>query len=251
MPMHTRAAVATVFAFLVASVFLPPVAHAQQLRIEIFSRWDGSTSGPRKTYVISGSDGKYKAGIRPVDSQVVAAFLAAVHEPPAPTATLAACGITQSWLSANANTAMIAARESDTNGKPIMPSPEQAALFHKRFEDFSQAQSLLDGALKRVMVDDDPFLRVTISEGGTDTIIKTDQGAHFLLPWLDGKGEHPNYNCRISTALGALLPKDFLNRQRLVIDDPDFIKGMGIVARKSVQDRWDELEQQRAAADPH
>ncbi len=249
--MSPRTNVALAIAVLVASVFFPPVAHAQQLRIEIFSRWDGLSSGPRKTYVISGSDGKYKSGIRPIDSGDVAAFLAAVHAPPATTATLEACGITQSWLSAHADGAMFAARESDDNGKPVMPSPEQAALFRKRFEDFSQAQSLLDAALKRVMLEDEPFLRVTISEGGNDTIIKTDQDAHFLLPWLDSKGENPNYNCRISTALGALLPKDFLNRQRLVIDDPDFIKSMGIVARKSVQDQWDELDKKRDASPSH
>jgi hypothetical protein len=236
---------------LAAAFLAAPLASAQRLRIEIFSQWDGLSTGAQKTYVISGSDRKYRSGIHPIDPQAVAAFLAAVHEPSVPTATLEACGITQGWLNANADAAMYSARESDVNGKPIMPSPEQVAIFLKRFEDFSRAQSLLDSALKRVMLDDDPFLRVTISEGSSTTIIKTDSDVHFLLPWLDSNGEHPNYNCRISTTLRALLPKDFLNRQRLMPDDENFIQSMGIAARKSVQDQWDELDKKRAASQSH
>jgi hypothetical protein len=174
-----------------------------------------------------------------VDSRAVEAFLQAVREPAATKIWAQACGITEQWLAKTAETSLkyFAARRDQK------PNAAQATFFLEHFRRVAEAQASLDDRLKWVYLDDEPSIHVTITSGFDVMVINSGADYHFLAPWKDAKGENPNFNCRISTTLGAILPPKFLNRDRLILDDPLFISQLGEALVDLHQKEWDQLDE--------
>ena len=217
-------------------ICLAPAARAQKVKIEVHAGWQGLAPTRHSKFVITGADGKYKGGGKPMDSSAVEAFLSAVREPPSPAISADVCGLNDGWIAANKDRALgLMFRIS-----PQKTSPAQAELFRTQFT-VAKVQEYLDSFKHTIVRDDDTDIEVRVTVDGAVTIIHTGSSLQFLLPWQDTENEHRNFNCRISTSLGALLPPTFLDQPRLVPDSPQFLRQVAqYVVRDNVA-QWDSL----------
>ena len=230
--MHTRLAALA----LAAIALVAPCAHAQKVKIEIRPGWQGLAPSRHSKLVINGVDGKYHAGRTPIDSTAADAFLAALREPPAFAISASACGIDEAWISTNEARAF----EILTSDRPQKPTPAQANLFRSQFT-VAKVQAYLDSLKDILVLDDDTDIEVRATVDGAVTLIRSGSDLQFLLPWRDTENEHRNFNCRISTTLGALLPPTFLNQQRLVRDSRRFLQEAARSVIEGKEDDWDRL----------
>jgi hypothetical protein len=230
--MNTRLAALS----LAVIALVAPLAHAQKVKIEIRAGWQGLAPSRHNKLVIKGVSGEYHASGTTVESAAVDAFLAALREPPSPAISADACGINERWITANEGHAF----ELLTSNRPQKPSPAQAEFFRSQFT-VAKVQTYLDSLKDIIVMDDDTDIEVKATVDGDLTLIRSGSDLQFLLPWRDTEGQHKNFNCRISTTLGALLPPTFLNQQRLVLDSPRFLQEAARSVISGREDDWDRL----------
>jgi len=185
-------------AILLVSVVLPLTTGARaqtKVRIDVKSEWghykNSKWTISRKAFRITGDNGRYSAGGRPVDARLVESFLGVLREPLVATPTLETCGVDSTWLTKNLG---IDADKSEG----LMP------LAQKQFEQSFDA----------IHLDDEPSIRTTITVGRETVVLDSASYYPFMIPWTTN-GEKKNFNCHISLALAALLPDGLLNKSRL------------------------------------
>jgi hypothetical protein len=207
------------------------------IRIEINSSWDGLGEPTKGTLVITGTQGRYQAEDGKVDAKAVELLLAALEQPVADQPSLESCGITESWRLANYKGGL----EDYTHNKLRELSPDQVNLFRTRFTEASSAQEAFAELFKDWHTDDFPEMSVSVEVGDKRIGLRSGSQYALMLPWVGIDGPRGGYNCQISYAIAALLPKKFPNRERLVLNR-GFRWALTEQVMRSVEHQWNLLE---------
>jgi hypothetical protein len=215
----------------------PSASGSDPVRIEINSSWDGLGEPTKGTLVIIGTQGKYRSEDGKVDAKAVGLLLAALEQPVADQPSLESCGITERWRLANYKGGL----EDYTHYKLRELSPDQVNLFRTRFTNASSAQDAFAQLFKNWHTDDYPAMSVTVVTEGKQIGIRSGSQYPFMLPWAGVDRSRGGYNCQISQAIAALLPKKFSNRSRLVLNDR-FRWELTEQTMRSVQHQWNMLD---------
>jgi hypothetical protein len=221
---------------LIAFVLAAPSARAQKVKIEVRAEWQGLAHSRRNKLVIKGVDGKYQGDGKPIDPAAVDALLHALHEPPLHKISADTCGLNDAWIAANADRAFAQL----TTTLPNKPAPAQMEFFRSQFT-VTNVQAYLDSFKYITVMDDDTDVELKVSLDNEVIILHSGSNLQFLLPWQDSENEHRNFNCRVSTTLGALLPRDFVNQQRLLRDSPRFLREVAEFVIREKETDWNAL----------
>jgi len=220
-------------------LFACPNSVAQELRVEIQSSWDGLGLPARDEIVVLGKGSKYLARGKNLKPSAVAAFLAALGEPPVMEPSIVNCGIDQAWLNSNYEVAL----QSYTHRELNEFSSEQIELFRGRFTRLDQAQDAFAQMFETSSLDDNPSMTIRVTVDGKEIGVRSDSQYPFLLPWAGLDEVRGGYNCHLSRSIADLLPKKFLNRQRLTLDESFRWAFTGQVMR-AIEDQWNMLDAQ-------
>jgi len=193
----------------------PLAPTSEAIRIEIKSSWGGLGQPTKGQMVITGIGGKYSSESHKVDAKAVEILLAALDQPVVDQPSLAACGITERWLIANYTEAL----QDYTHQRLKNLSPKQVELFKAHFTDVAKAQVAFAELFKTWHTDDYPEMSITVDLGGREFGVQSSSQHPFMLPWFGNDRARGGYNCQITQAIVALLPKKFSNRDRLVLND--------------------------------
>jgi hypothetical protein len=210
---------------------------SETVRIEIKSSWGGLGEPTKGDLVIKGIRGKFSSEDRKVDVKAVEYLLAAIQQPVVDQPSLEACGITERWLLANYTGGL----EDYTHEKLKDLSPKQVELFKANFTDVTSAQVAFAELFKGWHTDDYPEMSVTVDVGGKEFGVQSSSQHPFMLPWLGTDQARGGYNCQITQAIVALLPKRFSNKDRLVLNN-SFRWELTEQIMRTVEHQWNLLD---------
>jgi len=224
---------------LAAGIYFFGSSHSagQVVRIKITSSWGGLGAPSHGDFLISGKGGRYSADGKTVQSKAVEALLAALDEPQVREPSISNCGIDQAWLDSNYEAAL----RDQTHRKLHELSPKQIELFKTHFADLNHAQEAFAGLFKSWHTDDYPKMSVTVTIDGKTSGVQSDSQSPFMLPWDGTDKVRGGYNCHISQSIAALLPKKFLNRERLMPGE-SFRWELTAEVMQTIQEQWNMLD---------
>ena len=221
---------------IVIFIFACDWSEAQSLKIEISSSWGGLGTPSQSSLLIVGENGRYKAAGATVSRKSVEALLSALEEPVVMKPSIANCGIDSTWLDSNYEGAL----QDYTHRKLGKLSAKQIDLFKIHFTDLQNAQNSFAQLYEHWHTDDVPRLSVTITRGTSQQSIQSDSQYPFMLPWVGAGEGRGGYNCRISRAVAAIVPKGFSNRGRLSLSK-SFRWRLAEQTMRSIEDQWNTL----------
>jgi hypothetical protein len=183
------------------------------IRIEIRSSWAGLGSQPDANLTIISENGQFISNGRKLNRFSVKELLDAMDAPSVEHPSLAACGVDQTWLEEN----YLQGLKEFTNRKLKELSAQQIDLFKTQFLGQESSERLFERLFQNWHTDDFPKLSVTVRDGTREFGITSDSQYPFMLPWVGVDRARGGFNCKISRAIFALLPKGFANRDRLAV----------------------------------
>jgi hypothetical protein len=198
---------------LLAFVFVLSACRTQRVtKIVIESGWVGLEKMQQDRLEIVCLEEKCSAQGRPVPMQDVTSLLQVLAAPPMPHAELLNLGITEPWLNESAGRAL----RGETG---CAFTPEHKALLTSKFTDLQAVKTFLPDLLQPGTNDDSPWMDIVILKNGETVwqLASRSQSELFMLPWaINGpKKSFTTYNADVSRALARLLPKKFVNRDRM------------------------------------
>lgn len=223
----------------VFAIFSAATSAQNSIQIEIKSSWSGLGSARDSQLLITGSDGKFTASSKRLDSLKVQELLNAIDADQIAEPSLKECGADQAWLQAN----YVQALENVTHRKLQDLSKEQIELFRSHFTSEQRSENAFESLVNNGHTDDLPKLSVDIRERTHEFGVHSDSQSPFMLPWAGVDEPRGGYSCRISRAIYALLPKGFTNRERLEVGR-GFRSDLAEQVMYEIQPEWNQLDAQ-------
>ena len=212
-------------------------------QIRIVSSWTGLGVGKQGGLVITRKAGAYLSDGVKVPEELIANLLSAIDAPVMAKPNLANLGITQEWLDANAEKAVMEYAGAYFSGA----NKNQQALY---FSSFKDPKFIEEKVLPRLYgsrhTDDYPEVDIEITEShGRSIKVSSKAQQQFMLPWTiirDGM-ELKTYNASIARAVASLMPDKFANKERLA----GALSGYELAAAvmHEIKDRWESLNVKR------
>ena len=190
---------------------------AEVTQIRISSSWGGLGTPAHDQLVITRTGSDYYADGKKVNAVLVSNLLAALNAPGISEVDLAHLGITREWLDANAEPAI----KEYADFYYSAAAPNLQALYLSTFKDINHMKGLAASLYRGWWTDDYPLVEVEVTRAGGSKLVATTKAQQlFMLPWDMSNGEvkTKTYNADIARAVVALLPKKFVNRERLAGD---------------------------------
>jgi hypothetical protein len=204
--------------FAVSLLLLLPVwalaQTAEVTQIRISSSWGGLGTPAHDQLVITRKRSDYYANGKKVNAVLVSNLLAALNAPTISDVDLANLGITQEWLDANAEPAI----KEYADFYYSAAAPNLQALYLSNFKDITLMKGLSASLYRGWWTDDYPLVEVEVTKAEGTKLVATSKAQQlFMLPWEMSVGNQntKTYNADIARAIVALLPKKFVNRERL------------------------------------
>lgn len=142
----------------------------------------------------------------------------ALREPPRSEIDPADLGLTREWLASH-RVRLLEAFADPQRGLPFPgASVRQRAFLTNALLDLSVLTNVLQHATHRFWTCDSPKIELVFLSGDVEVArLYTDAQTSFMLPWkaICGSQWCEAYNAAISRGVVALLPEDFLNRDRV------------------------------------
>ena len=112
-----------------------------------------------------------------------------------------------------------------------------------------QIAKILPSLFSFSRTDDYPHVTVTVSfEDGSTIEAKTNSQYTFMIPWkLSGNDEHKSYDIAISRAVSGLMPKDSVNKERLIGNG--FASELAQAVMRNIEPEWKMLGVEGRAGD--
>ncbi|HEV2618407.1 MAG TPA: hypothetical protein VGU23_00545 [Acidobacteriaceae bacterium] len=235
--------------FIVSVFSQAQTAQIQSLKVQ--SAWGGLGMPGHAEFSVQRKGTSYNAKSRAIAVDLVNAFVNAVQAAPLTSPTATNLGITAQWLQAHEDQA--GGEASRLYYKDGLP--EQKAFFQKAFEDQRTLPLRVKEVYESSHTDDYPHMRVEIIlQNGTKIILSTDSQNPYMLPWViatNGSAK-TTYNANISRALFALLPANFVNRERLTQERDSslgLVAMLGEETATTVERQWELIGAQYASGD--
>lgn len=219
-----------------------PPASVQSIWIR--SVWDGLSARPvtPERFRVTREGKHYVSKGNVLDTTRVERLVAAVLAPGVTKPNLASEHITAAWLDRHAHAAF-----ASLNNAHVLPS--QRRLFMHAFKDPAFVRTLVPEVSKPYThTDDYPKIRIIIvTTEGQRIVADAFSQAPFMTPWTIQRGEKKiqTWTTDIGRALGMLLPKGFLNKERL--STQSLTDTLAQVVMEHIQTRWDILRAEHAA----
>jgi hypothetical protein len=207
------------------------------IRIEINSSWTGLGASRDNSITITGKGGKYSTDGGKVNAIAVAELLSALADPIVEGPKLEGCGVDEAWLQKNYRAGL----KDYIHRKIDSLSLKQVELFRSQFANVTNADTAFAELFKNWHTDDYPRLSVSVHHGQRQYGVQSTSQYPFMLPWVGLDGPRGGYNCRISRALANVIPKDFPNRNRLVVGQA-FRLELTEQIMDSIRHDWDLLD---------
>jgi hypothetical protein len=215
-------------------------------QINISSGWGGLGPGQHSELTISRSVDGYHVNGDPVADRLVADLVRAIDEPTVRRPTLSNFGINKRWLAANAREGIREYAEEYFS----KAAPNLQQLYFSSFNDIRLIAQLLPSRNHVRWTDDYPSIELTL-RGEDGGIVKVSSEAQplFMLPWKIVRNGRVTrtYNAHISRALARLLPKDFVNKERLVGEG--LKEELARAVMHHIEDDWNRLDAENKAGD--
>lgn len=200
-------------------------------RIWIVSNWTGLGPTGHSELVIERKPEGYRAKGKKVDVKMVDDLLASIFAPPVNSPSLTNLGITQAWLNANADDAMLKYEQT--------AAENLRAIFLRSYSDVSLVERLLPEVYRDWSTDNYPefSVEITFIDGSLTKVFSSTQWP-LMLPWSVSIGErtHRTFDCGISRAIAKLVPAKFTNAVRL--SDRALLRAVGVKVRAEIEDEW-------------
>ncbi|HET9392621.1 MAG TPA: hypothetical protein VFO29_03705 [Candidatus Rubrimentiphilum sp.] len=189
--------------------------------IEIKSEWFGLPNVAERYDVVLRRKGtRFVSADRSVDPEKIRALIAALDQPERPAPINVDFGITNAWLNRNAARAFTVYINNGSGGGEGFYTAAQRSLYLGEFKNSRTVAAALAHyyADNRPIADDAPDVTLSLRMSDRRTItIHSDRTQALMLPWsvIDGPARRNNFNPAISEAIGAFLPRNYVNHERL------------------------------------
>ena len=217
-------------------------SEAAEIRISSF--WGGLGTPAHSELIIKREASGYYAEGKKIDPQLIDNLLKTLKMPIVPKINSANLGITQAWLDANAEKGIkhyAASRYSTA-------APNLQALYLTTFKDLHFIERLLPNLYGLRWTDDNPLVEIeVINRNGSKLIASSEAQQLFMLPWelMRSGRKVKTCNANIARAVAALLPNDFVNRERLSGEDLNAV--MAEYVMQEIEDKWEFLNAENRA----
>lgn len=207
-------------------------------QIRIVSSWMGLGRHRQDELVVRRQSGSYLANGKKISDELIANLLSAIDAPVVAKPDLANLGITQEWLDANAEKAIM----QYARGYFPLATPDQKALYFSSFKDPKFIEKILPRLFNSYHTDDYPVAEIDITESDGRVIKVTSKAQPlFMIPWVisrDESSELTTYNANIARALASLMPDKFTNRERLAGEFFGYELAQAVMYE--IKDDWDQ-----------
>jgi len=212
--------------------------------IKITSTWGGLGTPQQSELLITHKSKDYYVKGNKIEKRLIDNLLNAIESPEIKQFETRNLGITQEWLNAYAE---IAVKEYADYYFSVA-APNQKELYLSSFKNLQFIEKILPSVLSGGWSDDFPHFEVEITEpDASKTIVSSDEQPSFMLPWKIVKNNKTTqtYNAEISRALAALLPKKFVNRDRLSGDNLRRVLAESVM--RHIKEDWELLKAENKA----
>jgi hypothetical protein len=184
-------------------------------RIQIKSIYLGLADAGEEELNIEKKDSHFYAQKEMVSDAAVCALLETINSRIIEKPDLENLGVTQTWLNENARPAL---SEYLKNQRKALSS-KQKKHFLTSFTNLQSMKKVVDDYYSRYWTDDDPRIEIVVQTEEDKVIeITSSSQQEFMLPWhvsSVGPGAYFTWDATFSRVIAQLLPKDFLNKDRI------------------------------------
>ena len=234
----------TVIAFALSAAIIPAYAQKSVRQVEIHSGWGGLGTPRNADVVIHTEKAGFVCNGKPVAPALINALVAALETPRIPKPEIENLGLTQAWLKNN-----LTPVENEMPGAFPNALPSQRTLFENTFTDPNRIAEILPSLFSFSRTDDYPHVTVTVFfEDGATIEAKTNSQYTFMIPWqLSGNDEQKSYDIATSRAVSGLMPKDSVNKERLIGNG--FASELAQAVMRNIEPEWKMLGVEGRAGD--
>lgn len=234
--------------FAIFGLFLLPLStlaqSKQAIQIRIVSSWGGLGTPAQNELLITRTPTGYYSHGKKIEAQLITNLVDALNSPAISKIDLANLGVTQAWLDANAERGV---REYADNYFSSA-APNLQALYLSTFKNLRLMNRLLPSLYRSRWTDDYPLVEIEVTKRDGSKVVATSEAQQiFMLPWQVKRGrlKSTTYNANISRMLAALLPTEFVNRERLSAKNLNHVLAEAVM--REIEDKWELLDAENQA----
>ncbi|MFN7997446.1 MAG: hypothetical protein U0Q18_27765 [Bryobacteraceae bacterium] len=205
--------------------------------ITIRSAWGGlapSQAPPLELVIRREPDGFFADGSK-IDTGLIEALVSAFRKPSLPAPKIFNLQISQEWLNENVEVA----GERSVRYRDIFSSSAHAATYRAAFTNYANIERLLPSLFSTIHTDDYPRVEaVIVFKGGEMWSASSNSQNAFMIPWQVNSTGHcfTTFDADLSRSVGALMPAQSVNRDRLLGESFAFQLGEAVMAH--IEEAW-------------